>query len=107
MYDSNNTSNFRSGSMAKEKEQKIQKFSRMSQRIPKIPKKRKILQINEEAQSSASKLLSIANQTFYHVPNLIERELNKHTAKLRSTGVVKKNLFFILKRFVEMKEEQL
>jgi hypothetical protein len=97
MSDTNNTSNLRRGSMAKEKEQKIQRFSRMSQRTPKIPKKRKILQINEEAQSSASKLLSIANQTFYHVPNLIERELNKHTAKLRSTGVVKKIYFLTLK----------
>jgi hypothetical protein len=85
-------SNFGGGSMAKIKEQKIQQYSKMSQRIPKIPKQRKILNINEEAQNNASRLLSIANQTFYQVPNLIERELNKHTKKLRSTGVVK--IFF-------------
>ena len=66
---------------------KTKKYEKMSQRIPRVPKKKRFFSQNE-AQDQATKIFTSLNKTAYYIPNYLEEVLNKHTKKLRSTGVV-------------------
>eukprot|EP01080_Neovahlkampfia_damariscottae_P008047 gene8047-12509_t len=68
--------------------EKAKKYERISQRIPKVPKKKRFFS-QSEAQDKATKVFTTLNKGAYYIPNYFEKVLNKHTKKLRSTGVVR------------------
>jgi hypothetical protein len=89
IFDTNTpqTNTFNLVGVEKSKKIKIKGYEKLSERIPKKPKKRKFFK-NQDFEEGVSHIGSTATKAFYHFPNLMERELNKHTQKLRSTGLV-------------------
>ena len=72
----------------KPKQKSPKDYERKSQRIPKVPKKKKFF-AKKETEERATKLYTNINKSMYYIPNMMEKELNKHTQKLRSTGIVR------------------
>eukprot|EP01080_Neovahlkampfia_damariscottae_P005885 gene5885-9713_t len=69
-------------------EKKSKDYEKRSERIPRAPKKKKYF-AKKETEERVSNIYNHLNKVLYFIPNILEKELNKHTKKLRSTGVVR------------------